>query len=56
MRLLTAAPSPHNARWVSKTVPAGPIPVIREGEKGPKWADFRYEMRLTHRLTGQGRQ
>ena len=30
------------------------IPWSGEAEKGPKWADFRYERALTHRLTGQG--
>ena len=46
------------------TTPAGcpilsrqaPNPLVRGGWKGPKWAGFRYEMGLTHRLTGQGRQ
>ena len=51
-----AAPSPRNARWVSKTVPAGPTPVVRGAEKGPKWADVRYEMGLTHRLDSQGQK
>ncbi len=31
MRLLTQPHLPRNARWVSKTVPAGPNSVVRGG-------------------------
>ena len=56
MGLLTQPHLPTTPAGCPKLSRQAPIPWFGEAEKGPKWAGFRYEMGLTHRLTGQGRQ
>ena len=56
MELLTQPHLPTTSAGCPKLSRQARIPWFGEAEKGPKWAGFRYESGLKHRLTGQGRQ